>query len=101
MIMKSAKIQCNRVIAEAKKSHWTEFCKSEVLESKDMYKVWKNVKEMKNGYKLQAYSIKLENNNFPGKIVYHQISIHRLSNLERKKNKKKTTRTQFQTSVIT
>ena len=29
MIMKSAKIQCNRVIAEAKKSHWTEFCKSE------------------------------------------------------------------------
>ena len=54
-----------RVIAEAKKSHWTEFCKSEVLESKDMYKVWKKVKEMKNGYKLQAYSIKLENNDFP------------------------------------
>ena len=40
MSMKSAKIQCNRVIAQAKKYHWTEFCKSEVLESKDMYKVW-------------------------------------------------------------
>ena len=39
--MKSAKIQCNRVIAKAKKSHWAEFCKREVLESKDMYKVWK------------------------------------------------------------
>ena len=38
MSMKSAKIQCNRVIAEAKKSHWTEFCRK-VLESKDMYKV--------------------------------------------------------------
>ena len=65
MSMKSAKIQCNRVIAEAKKSHWTEFCKREVLESKDMYKVWKKVKEMKNGYRLQVYSIKLENNDFP------------------------------------
>ena len=59
------KIQCNRVIAEDKKYHWTEFCKSEVLESKDMYKVWKKVKEMKNGYKLQAYPISLENNGFP------------------------------------
>ena len=39
--------------------------KREVLESKDMYKVWKKVKEMKNGYKLQAYPIKLENNDFP------------------------------------
>ena len=58
--MKSAKIQCNRVIAEAKKSHWTEFCKREVLESKDMYKVWKKVKEMKNGYRLKAYPIKLK-----------------------------------------
>ena len=31
--MKSAKIQCNRVIAEAKRSYWTEFCKSEISES--------------------------------------------------------------------
>ena len=44
MSMKSAKIQCNRVTAEARKSHWTEFCKREALESKDMYKVWKKVK---------------------------------------------------------
>ena len=60
---KSAKIQCNRVTAEAKKSYWTEFCK--ILEYKDMYKVWKKVKEMENGYKLQAYPIKLESNDFP------------------------------------
>ena len=67
MSMKSAKIQCNRIIAAAKKSHWTEFCKSKVLESKDMYKVWKKGKEMKNGYKLQTYPIKLENNDFPSR----------------------------------
>ena len=41
MSMKSAKIQCNRVTAEARKSYWTEICKREVLEYKDMYKVWK------------------------------------------------------------
>ena len=29
-----------------------------------MYKVWKKVKEMNNGYKLQAYPIKFENNDF-------------------------------------
>ena len=45
MSMKSEKIQCNRVIGEAKKSKWTEFRKSEVLESKDMYKVWKRLKK--------------------------------------------------------
>ena len=45
--MRSAKIQCSRVIAEAKQFHWTEFCKREVLECKDMYKVWNKVKEMK------------------------------------------------------
>ena len=43
--MKSAKIQCNRVIAEAKKFQWTEFCKREVLESKDKHKVWKKLKK--------------------------------------------------------
>ena len=32
-----------------------------------MHKVWKKVKEMKNGYKLQAYPIKLENNGFPSR----------------------------------
>ena len=39
--MKSAKTQCNRVTAEAKKTYWAEFCKSEVLEYKDIYKIWK------------------------------------------------------------
>ena len=52
--MKSVKIQCNRIIPEAKKSYWTEFCKNEVSESKDMCKVWKKFKEMKNGHKLQT-----------------------------------------------
>ena len=52
---------------EAKKSYWTESFKSEVSESKDMYKILKTVKEMKNGYKLQAYPIKLDNNDFPSR----------------------------------
>ena len=60
MSMKSAKIQCNRVIAEAKKSHWTEFCKREVLESKDMYKVWKKVKEMKKWIQITSISYQIK-----------------------------------------
>ena len=59
------KIQCNTVIAKGNKSYWIGFCKIKVSESKDMYKVWKKVKQRKNGYKLQAYPIKLENNDFP------------------------------------
>ena len=43
--MKSAKIQCNRVIAEAKKSHWTEFCKREVLNLKTGIKYGKKLKK--------------------------------------------------------
>ena len=42
------KIQRNRVIAEAKKSYWTEFCKNEVSESKDTRnKVWRPKKKKK------------------------------------------------------
>ena len=66
-----------------------------------MYKVWKKDKEMKNGYKLQAYPIKLENNDFPSgqdkaealvnlqKIVYHQISIHRLPTEKGRRTKRR------------
>ena len=50
---------------KGKQSYWTGFCKKKTSESKDVYKVWKKVKERKNGYKLQAYPIKLENNDFP------------------------------------
>ena len=45
MSMKNAKIKCNRVIAEAKKSHWTEFCKREVLESKTCIKYGNKLKK--------------------------------------------------------
>ena len=33
-----------------------------------MYKVYKKVKEMKIGYKLQAYPIKLETKDFPSRL---------------------------------
>ena len=63
--MKKAKIQCNKVIAKAKKDYWIDFCNKEVKESKDMNKVWHKLKEMKNGYKFPSYPIKIENNTFP------------------------------------
>lgn len=65
LIMKQNKISCKHVIAKAKKEHWEEFCSSEVSESKDIYKVWKKVKVMKNGFSLQKYPIQLDNISFP------------------------------------
>ena len=58
--MAHAKIQCNIIIAQAKKTYCTEVCKNAVSEAKDMHKVWNEVKEMKNGHKLQTYPIKLD-----------------------------------------
>ena len=89
----------NRVLAEAKRSYRTEFCKSEASETKDMYEVWTKVKEMKAGYKLQAYPIKLENNDFASGQVKAEAFVSlfaenslssnlnpSISNFERKRN---------------
>ena len=62
---KSAKMQCKKIIAKAKKHFWTEYYKREVSESKDLTKVWKKVREMKNGSCLPSFPIQLENNKFP------------------------------------
>ena len=43
--MKSAKIQCNRVIAEAKKSYWIEFCKTKYQNLKTCIKYGKQLKK--------------------------------------------------------
>jgi ribonuclease HI len=66
--MKRAKIRCNKIIALAKKNFWTEFCKSEIAESKDMHKVWSKLKEMKNVNNLPNYPITLTNNHFPSAL---------------------------------
>ena len=63
--MKSTKIQCNRVIPEAKKSlTGLNSVKAKYQNLKTCIKYGGKVKEMKNGYKVQAYPIKFENNDF-------------------------------------
>jgi hypothetical protein len=52
-------------VAQAKKLYWEKLCSKEVTESKDLHKVWKKLKELKNGYTVQQFPVKLENNNFP------------------------------------
>lgn len=63
--MKREKINCKRIIAAAKKSHWEEFCKQEVRESKDIHKVWKKVKRLKSSFDLQQFPITTDKNSFP------------------------------------
>ena len=72
------------------------------------------VNEMKNGYTLQAYPIKLENTDFPRRQDKAEAFVNMFaenslsSNLNpsiikfrKEKQQKKNKRTQFQTSVIT
>jgi ribonuclease HI len=66
--MKKAKINCNKVIALAKKHYWNDFCIKEISESKDIYKVWNKVSTMKNGFKTQSYPVKLLGNDFPSNM---------------------------------
>lgn len=66
--MKKYKIQCNRIIAKAKKDYWVKFCEKEILESKDVYKVWKKVKDMKNKHSTQSYPVNIDNNKFPSPL---------------------------------
>ena len=63
--MKKAKLHCNKVIAQAKKLYWDDYCRNKVSESRDICNVWKKVKEMKNGCNFQSYSVKINNNAFP------------------------------------
>ena len=63
--MKSANINCNRVIEQAKEQYWTSFCTYEVSDHKDMQKIWEKLKTMKNGIKLPSIPVKLENNPLP------------------------------------
>lgn len=67
--MKKTKINCNRVIALAKQQHWKQFCDSEISEAKDTGKLWNKIREMKHGYRLPSYPIKLTNNDFPSNQV--------------------------------
>ena len=62
--MKRAKIQCNRIIAQAKKTYWTE-C---LYQNQNTCKVWNKVNEMTNGYKLQTYPIELFIKMFPSRL---------------------------------
>jgi ribonuclease HI len=66
--MKRYKIICNRVVEQAKQKYWADFCIKEISESKDLHKVWKKVKQLKNGSHLQSYPINLNNQNFPSSL---------------------------------
>ena len=81
--MKYAKIQCNRVIEQAKEKHWATFCKSEISNHKDMTKIWKQLNIIKNGIKLPDYPIHLQNNKFPTLKEKAEAFVESFSNISR------------------
>ena len=66
--MKKANVHSNRVIAKAKRLYWSLFCAKEVFHHKDLQKVWKKFRDVKQGLNLPRYPIKLENNQFPTSV---------------------------------
>ena len=67
--MKKANIQSNMTIAQAKQKYWTSFCTKEISDHKDFKKVWKKMKEMKNGITLPSCPITFDvHNKFPTDI---------------------------------
>ena len=63
--MKDSAKNSNEVIENAKIEHWNNFCNSEIRASKDMGKIWEEIKAMKNGFTSPQYPIKLNNNDIP------------------------------------
>lgn len=63
--MKAAKISCNKVIAEAKRSYWSNYCLNNILQPHDAHKLWGKVKEIHNCVSSPSCPILLEDKEFP------------------------------------
>lgn len=81
--MKNANIQSNRIIEQAKKEHWENFCKTNASNHKDTSAVWKEIKTLKNGIKLPEYPIVLKNNNFPSSTEKAEAFVDQFAKVSR------------------
>ena len=61
--MKKANLNCNKIIAQAKKDYWSNFCSSAVYTHSDLAKVWDKIKELKNGTCLPSCPIITDSHN--------------------------------------
>ena len=56
-LMKTTKNHCNRTIQNAKRTYWNSFCTKEVTTPKDINKIWKKIKTIKNSNNLPTTPI--------------------------------------------
>lgn len=82
--MKYSKIRCNRVIAQAKLDYWNSFCQSEILDHKDLQKVWKKIDTMRNGIKLPNCPVQIGNKQFPTVAEKSEAFVDMFASVSRK-----------------
>ena len=64
-LMKAAKNHCNKIINNAKRTYWNSFCMKEITTPKDINKLWKKIKTIKNSNNLPSNPILLNNKTIP------------------------------------
>ena len=65
---KKAKNKSNRVVKEAKKLYWENYCLANINTQTNIQEVWKKIKSMKNHREEQQYPIKVENDDIPSQF---------------------------------
>ena len=63
--MKQTIINCNIIIAQAKRQYWSSFRANQISDHKDLHKVWRKLYEMNKGVNLPNCPVRLENRKFP------------------------------------
>ena len=81
--MKYSKIKSNRIIAQAKRQYWNNFCNTEIREAKDMQKMWNKLKVMRNGVNLPKCQIQLDNVLFPTNTQKAEAFVDIFANVSR------------------
>ena len=78
--MRKAKNFCNRVISQAKKDYWNNYCAKEISDHRDTKKIWKKVKDMANGVSLPQYPIKVQDKELPTSFEKAEVFVNMFAN---------------------
>ena len=80
--MKNTKNHCNRTINNAKRIFWNAFCTKEVTTPKDINKLWKKIKTIKNSNNLPTTPILSNNKTIPADKGQRDLCRHIFKNQE-------------------
>ena len=65
LLAKQKRNQCNRVILQAKRLHWEQFCSEQITNHTSIHTLWKKIKSLQNNIDLPTYPITLPHTDLP------------------------------------